>query len=311
MFSGPYMILEVNHSIKPGSFETSFQGIRQPVYSVAKIDNLVQSIKQNLLQSVITKAKIEKKRQEDQSNTVQKQQKDAVKAADSNKKPSNDTTNSTPKPDTTTNSANVQSINSVSGSCSGKLYSAYQSVYNQKSNPTQTKITFQKMYDYINALSSDYTTKEQLIQIIFITMYLNCGDTEGFTSYENNYSGVKLIDNWGNATNCSVPPNGSSLSYFPSKEYMCLATQGSSVGDPYGIFRDVQNNIQMLVARWYNRDLPTLNDSDSLLQFWYCNFGAVTKKVSDYQNFKSTQSQQQKQMITKVEAGLKVYKGLN
>jgi hypothetical protein len=54
-----------------------------------------------------------------------------------------------------------------------------------------------------------------------------------------------------------------------------------------------------------------LNNSDSLLQFWYCNFGAVTKKTSDYQNFKTTQSQQQQQMITKVENGLKVYKGLN
>jgi hypothetical protein len=167
------------------------------------------------------------------------------------------------------------------------------------------------MYDYIKALTSDYTNNEQLSQIIFITMYLNCGNTEGFNSYENNYSGVKLTDNWGNATNCSVPPNGSSLSYFPSKDYMCLATEGGNIGDPYGIFRDVQNNIQMLVARWYNRDLPTLNNSDSLLQFWYCNFGAVTKKNSDYQNFKTTQSQQQQQMITKVENGLKVYKGLN
>ena len=311
MFSGPYLILEVSHSIKPGSFETTFQGIRQPVYSVAKIDNLVQSIKQNLLQSVITKAKAERKRQEAESNTIQKQQKDAVKATDSNKKPTNDTTNTTPKPDSTTNSANVQSINSVSGNCSNKLFSAYQSVYNQKSNPKQTKITFQRMYDYIKALTSDYTNNEQLSQIIFITMYLNCGNTEGFNSYENNYSGVKLTDNWGNATNCSVPPNGSSLSYFPSKDYMCLATEGGNIGDPYGIFRDEQNNIQMLVARWYNRDLPTLNNSDSLLQFWYCNFGAVTKKTSDYQNFKTTQSQQQQQMITKVENGLKVYKGLN
>ena len=48
MFSGPYMITDVNHSIKPGAFDTVITGIRQPVYSVQKIDSYIQSIKQNL-----------------------------------------------------------------------------------------------------------------------------------------------------------------------------------------------------------------------------------------------------------------------
>jgi hypothetical protein len=41
MFSGPYMILDVTHSIKPGSFDTIISGIRQPVYSLPKIDLLI------------------------------------------------------------------------------------------------------------------------------------------------------------------------------------------------------------------------------------------------------------------------------
>ena len=312
MFNGPYMILEVNHSIKPGSFDTTFQGVRQPVYSVAKIDSLVQSIKQNLLQSVIAQAKVERKRQDAQSNTTQNQQKDAVKAADSNKKPTTDNTNTTPKPDTTTNSTNVQSVNTVSGSCADKLYKEYQSVYTQKSNPRKSKLTFQKMYDYISALTADYANNEQLLQSIFVAMYLNCGDSEGFTAYENNYTGIKLTQKWGAVTNCSVPPNGSPLSYFPSKEYMCLATQGSDVGEPYAIFSDVQNNIQMLASRWYQRTLPALNDANGLLQFWYCNIGETKSNCqTDYQNFKSTQSKQVDSMLTKVNNALKVYKGLN
>ena len=60
MFNGPYMIQQVEHSIQPGQFQTSFQGIRQGVYDLPAIDNFIQSINQNLLTKLESILKIKK-----------------------------------------------------------------------------------------------------------------------------------------------------------------------------------------------------------------------------------------------------------
>ena len=49
MFYGPYMILDVEQSISPGSFQTTFTGIRQGYFDLPSIDKYLQSINQNLL----------------------------------------------------------------------------------------------------------------------------------------------------------------------------------------------------------------------------------------------------------------------
>jgi hypothetical protein len=64
MFSGPYMIQKVNHSITPGHFETTFEGIRQPTASLPKVDNYIQSLKTTLLQSIIEKNKKDRQEKE-------------------------------------------------------------------------------------------------------------------------------------------------------------------------------------------------------------------------------------------------------
>ena len=53
MFSGPYMIQKVNHTITPGNFETTFEGIRQPTASLPLVENYIQSLKTTLLQTII------------------------------------------------------------------------------------------------------------------------------------------------------------------------------------------------------------------------------------------------------------------
>ena len=49
MFYGPYFITNVSHDITVNGFETSFEGIRQPIFSFPSIDKLVMSINKNLL----------------------------------------------------------------------------------------------------------------------------------------------------------------------------------------------------------------------------------------------------------------------
>jgi hypothetical protein len=44
MFSGPYMILSVDHTISQGSFETVLTGIRQTIYSLPQLDDYLQTL---------------------------------------------------------------------------------------------------------------------------------------------------------------------------------------------------------------------------------------------------------------------------
>ena len=52
MFSGPYMIRSVTHNITESGFETTFDGSRQPFYSLPKIDNFLQTLNVKLLSTI-------------------------------------------------------------------------------------------------------------------------------------------------------------------------------------------------------------------------------------------------------------------
>jgi hypothetical protein len=66
MFNGPYLITDVQHVITPGSFQTTFSGVRQGIYDLPSIDNYLQSINQNLL----TKLEEAIRSSSEQSNTT-------------------------------------------------------------------------------------------------------------------------------------------------------------------------------------------------------------------------------------------------
>ena len=57
MFSGPYQIQNVSHSIGPGSFTTSFSGTRQPVYEISAQDSYLQTIYKNFVTPLLNKVK--------------------------------------------------------------------------------------------------------------------------------------------------------------------------------------------------------------------------------------------------------------
>jgi hypothetical protein len=57
MFSGPYQIQSVSHSIGPGSFSTSFSGTRQPVYEISAQDSYLQTIYKNFVTPLLNKVK--------------------------------------------------------------------------------------------------------------------------------------------------------------------------------------------------------------------------------------------------------------
>jgi hypothetical protein len=50
LFYGPYWIFEVNHSITQGKFDTSFKGVRMPLYSLPKPNSMLDSVNKSYLQ---------------------------------------------------------------------------------------------------------------------------------------------------------------------------------------------------------------------------------------------------------------------
>ncbi len=47
LFYGPYWIMEVNHSISPGKFDTQFKGVRMPLYTLPKPNSLLEAVEKN------------------------------------------------------------------------------------------------------------------------------------------------------------------------------------------------------------------------------------------------------------------------
>jgi len=48
MFNGPYLIINVEHDIRPNTIETSFEGVRVPIPKLPKIGDLVQRVNESL-----------------------------------------------------------------------------------------------------------------------------------------------------------------------------------------------------------------------------------------------------------------------
>jgi hypothetical protein len=90
MFEGSYMITDVSHSIQPGSFQTTFDGVRQGFFDLPTIDSLLQSINQNLVTKLEEILKINKDQVKTSATTNNVKSTEVVQAADNTL----DTTNS-------------------------------------------------------------------------------------------------------------------------------------------------------------------------------------------------------------------------
>jgi hypothetical protein len=176
MFSGPYMILSVDHNISPGNFDTIITGVRQPIASLPKVDAYLQSLKNNLLQTIIDKNKLETRK------------KDAAKINSTNVVgQSKDVTNQSTQQDSSTASDTIQL------SCQpNSKYSQWVPL----SYPGKNTLTYKNAITTIKTLTNDV----KLQKVIFSTVYLASNDNVGLTTYENNYGGITLNQYWGNAT---------------------------------------------------------------------------------------------------------------
>jgi hypothetical protein len=270
MFSGPYMILSVNHNITPGKFETIFEGIRQPVYSLPKIDNYIQSLKVNLLQNIIEKNKQEKSKEtkDDKGNVISEKDK-IISNVNGGK-----TVDNTP---TCIPNSNYMKYVSITPSIKKESFSSVKKTINQL------------------LLSRGINDDGKLKYLIFVTLYLESATSTGFEAYENNFSGVDLGQNWGD-----------SATYFGGEQYFCLSNQSTTL--PYAIFDDLSNNITFWLERWKNRTSKVESiTKQNVAKFWILNFGATQKAENVYSSYPSVDLQN---LETKVQEAIDLFNSM-
>jgi hypothetical protein len=267
MFSGAYMIQEVNHSIGPGTFETVFKGIRQAVSNLPEIDSYIQTLKTNLLTSIIEKNKQDKQAAIKENGTkgtnVISEKNETVNAATD--KPAN----------TSTDNPSCTPI---------KNYEKYQKI----DSPTTTK---SKYKDVISTIINQ-TQDQKLRYLVFATIYLGSSNGTELETKENNYSGVDLLQNWGQA----------GVSYF-NNQFYC-----NSSNTPYAIFSDLSKHVEFLIARFSGKvgQLPAITAKD-ITKFYTLYFSAVQKNIDVYDKLVQNPSQLS-QIETSVQKSIDLFK---
>ena len=275
MFSGPYMITSVNHTITTSDFETTFTGIRQPTASLPKIDKFLQSLRNNLLQGILDKNKQSKKNETKDAQGNVLSQKDKVTSNANGGKELTQTQACTPTTDYNT--------------------------YTTLSAPAEKQISFKDAHGTIKTLmtSLGITDDNKLKYAVFSALYLESGTSTGFKAYESNYSGIDLTKSW-----------GSSKTYFEtSKNFFCLKNDESGLTLPYAVFESSSKNIEMLLQRWKGRmvNVPD-NTAKSITKFVMLNSGAEILPENVYTTMDATQLSN---IETKIQKAITTFDAIN
>jgi hypothetical protein len=246
MFNGPYMIQQVEHSIQPGQFQTSFQGIRQGVYDLPAIDSFIQSINQNLLTKVEALLKIK----QDKINVLSA-------STESNK------TNNT-----------VQSANNTKGTtneCESQVLPIYLSKKYQSTNAVLTKMTEKEFADVLKRIMPN---NPELATIIYCIAYLRTFQKDSnsklgkFNGWNNNFATAPLNVDYGQI-------DGTFLS-----TYSCVnlnpnpSTKGTT---PVANFASIDNFVSFMTARLQERVQQVLDLG--LVKYYACYW--PVKNVSE------------------------------
>ena len=281
MFNGPYMIQTVSHSITQGSFETIITGIRQPTASLPKIDGYIQTLRTNLLKSVIEnnkKDRIAKEKSTKNADGTAKSQQEKIQAISGGDK----------------ELTQPQSCKPVSP------YDTYHDI-----TPTINNSTFSKVkHDLRNVISSDNINESNLQYVVFAALYVESanGDLK-MTAYENNYAGVTLSGGkWGYA----------SKFFDNNKQFYCLTSANDSTTLPYAIFNDLYNHLKFVVARFKDRMSGVEVTASSIAKFLIINNltinGPTMKSINVYDSYDKTKL---KNLENKVQKSIDVFNATN
>jgi hypothetical protein len=266
MFNGAYLITEVNHTITPGQFQTSFTGVRQRIFASEKPNNYLMSLNQNLLQ------KLPSELREAQSSP-------------------------------TTGAVNQTSSKSNAGenSCQDSVLEKYTKGYNA-TTATETKLTSEQIgkviLDNIPASITSDSQKYQLAMMVYAFSFVSSADAKGlmFQSYGNNYSNVDLQVNWG----------ASGTNYFKSEFCCVnVGTDKGKKPKPFAKFETIENFVKFMYDRLFqSKDFDgsqlvsnTIVPTADAMYNKYKSFWPVAKNQQQQNDFETNQGKEVKAKI--------------
>ena len=255
MFSGPYMITSVNHTITPGNFETVIEGIRQPTASLPKVENYIQSLKTTLLKTITDKIAQEKADKEKASSTGTATN---IKTKTADK---------------------VKKLTKKGGTKSDNTQTCKPNDYYNKYVVETPLTTYVNYSDVISLISTNIDNK--IKYSVFAKMYLSSSNGSNLQTKANNYSGTDLTSKWG----------ATGDKYF-TKKYYCDSS-GSNDGKtqtPFVFFNNVEDHINFLIERYTNRVsmIKSINAKDITKFLILYSDNSIPKNEDEYTTMNPT-----------------------
>jgi hypothetical protein len=216
MFTGPYMIRKVTHNITENGFETSFEGSRQPFYSLPRIDNFLQTLNIKILSTIEAKIQEKEKKNLNSTTNILNQQQNVL--------------------------ANIKSDEQLTKNqdCGLSANSRYYG-YTVIDVPAQTSKTSRELYNSIISYLTTSGYKDDdlvlLSLIMFTFIYVDSGNSTGISAYENNYSTIDLVQLYGD-----------SFTTYIDKKYYCVS-RGTNTNLPIAKFKSFETFIQFVYTR--------------------------------------------------------------
>jgi len=242
MFNGPYMIMDVQHTVQPGNFQTTFTGVRQGIYDLPAIDSFLQSINKNLLTRLEQLLKIKKD--------------SPIVPATSNQQKNNNV---------------VQKAENTPDASNSCVSNVDVTLYREYTNTTSNLTTVQSQVfsDALNRLFPGTEEKDQVLRasiytISYISSFQQNSNTTGtgeFKGWNNNFGLISLYLNW-----------NPSQQYF-TKTYGCVNVKDSSPNgksQPLVSFANLDEYIKFMGSR-LQANVPRILQ-DGLLKYYVCNW---------------------------------------
>jgi hypothetical protein len=243
MFEGSYMITNVTHSIQPGSFQTTFDGVRQGFFDLPTIDSLLQSINQNLVTKLEEILKINKDQVKDSATTNNVKSTEVVQAADNTL----DTTNSC--------SSKITAgayLNAIPG------YVAEVGTFTAIT-PTEFATALKRV------LPNEPDLRTLIYSISYIRTFQESSNTKQgtFNGWNNNFGTLSLSVDW-----------QGQVQLFP-RVYSCVnirTNPSTSSSQPIIHFESLDNYINFMAGRLRGRVNQILEPNMGLAKYYVCHW---------------------------------------
>ena len=263
LFGGTYLITSVSHTIGAGNFDTSFTGTRMSVFTLPTVDQLLQTIKRELLQNIITQSKTSQ-------NTI------------------------TPLPNRTQSEISAIAINNINNQPNPSTANCVLSSSTLSDFVITTTTTQTSPYSEIKITISNLISDSERKKLIYTLILLENNNGSGLTCY--NY-------NLGNIPATTDIIGGTNKQFIVDKQYICLKIKNVSQGYfVFENFENSIKLLDARFGSIFKRDVANFVNSEKYAEEFakcYLKYYPYTTNI-DYNSFKETNATELEKLQNKI-----------